>query len=252
VRSVSGDGWILHPEPRSDARLRLFCLPFAGGSAIAYRQWPAGLPDWIEVCPILLPGRAMRGGEPALRRMGPLAEAVAGAIASCADLPFAIWGHSFGALTGFEVARALRRRGGPAPRHLLASACCAPRVYRREPGLAAAPDAVLVDYIRRLGGTPAALLEDREMMALLLPPLRGDFEILETWTRTDEPRLDLPITAFGGRDDPGVSVDDLEPWAMETRGDFGLQLIDGGHFFLQTHQADTVTKVAETLAAHAA
>src|SRR5579859_3905311 len=90
--------WITMPRPRQMPRLRLFCLPYAGGGASMFRDWTTGLPADIDVCPILLPGRESRVREPAFSRVEPLVEALAPAVLPYLDVPYALFGHSMGAL----------------------------------------------------------------------------------------------------------------------------------------------------------
>ena len=126
--------WITCPHPNPGARLRLFCLPFAGGGASAYRLWAADLPAWVEVCPIQLPGREDRYGEPAFTSLIGLSRAMSREVTPFLDRPFAFFGHSMGALVGFELARALRHSKAPAPLAMFLAAYPAPHLPpAREP-----------------------------------------------------------------------------------------------------------------------
>src|SRR5438552_7109196 len=120
------DSWLACLKPRPHAAVRLFCFPYAGGGASAFRCWPDALPASIEVCPVQLPGRETRFREPPYTRLAPLAEALGHALRPFLDRPFAFFGHSMGALVAFELTRWLRRAGGPQPAHLFVSACAAP------------------------------------------------------------------------------------------------------------------------------
>src|SRR5690606_37522313 len=113
--------WLQRFVPRPGARLRLFCFAHAGGSAAAYRPWCNALPDTVELCAVQLPGRANRLNEPPLQRLGDIVEAVVHAVRPQLDLPYALFGHSMGAVLASEVARALRHAGAPPPSHLFVS-----------------------------------------------------------------------------------------------------------------------------------
>src|SRR3954454_11305125 len=126
------DPWVQRPLPRPGARLRLLLIPHAGGGASAFRGWAEALPPEVEVCPVQLPGRENRMREPAFDRLPPLVEALAGALERWRDLPYAVLGHSNGALIGFELARHARRTGAPGPVHLFASGRRAPHVPSRQ------------------------------------------------------------------------------------------------------------------------
>ncbi|HEX5761015.1 MAG TPA: thioesterase domain-containing protein [Thermoanaerobaculia bacterium] len=239
--------WLAYREINPRARLRLFCFPYAGGGASAYRGWGADLPSTIEVCPVQLPGREGRLREPPPTRIEPLVAELAGAL-PLADVPFAFFGHSLGALVAYELARALRRRGGPEPLHLLLSGRRGPRVPGREEPIHELPEAEFLARLRELNGTPEEVLGHGELMALLLPLLRADFALHETWTHRPEEPLAAGISVFGGLGDPEVTREDLEDWRGETRGRFRLRLFPGDHFFLHSARGLVAEAVARDLA----
>jgi medium-chain acyl-[acyl-carrier-protein] hydrolase len=187
----------------------------------------------VEVCPVQLPGRENRIAEPAFDRLPPLVQALADAVEPWLDRPFAVFGHSNGALVGFELARTLRARGRPGPVHLFASGRRAPDVPAERAPIATLPEPEFLAELQALGGLPAALLEHRELLALLVPTLRADVAIHETYVFRDEAALACPITAYGGLTDPRVSRPSLEAWARHTASAFVMRLFPGGHFFLQ-------------------
>ncbi|MGH9360354.1 MAG: thioesterase II family protein, partial [Thermoanaerobaculia bacterium] len=232
-------------DPR--ARFRLFCLPYAGGGASIYRAWRGELPAGVELCPVQLPGRETRLREPPFTRLEPLVAALADALPFAA-LPFAFFGHSMGALVAFELARELRRRGGPEPLHLFLSGRRGPLVPSREEPIYDLPEAQFLERLRQLNGMPEEVLGHGELMALLLPLLRADFALHETWSHRPEEPLAAGISAFGGLADPEVTREDLEGWRGETRGRFHLRSFPGDHFFLHSARALVTAAVARDLA----
>src|SRR5262249_19393623 len=144
--------------------------------------------------------------------------------------------HSLGALVAFELARRLRRDGGPQPARLFVSGCPAPQARTREKSVHTLPDAEFIEELRRLKGTPAVVLADDELMELLLPTLRADFALCEPYAFAPGPPLTCPISALGGLADDTVSRHDLDPWREQTTGPFRLRLLPGDHFFLQAGQ----------------
>jgi medium-chain acyl-[acyl-carrier-protein] hydrolase len=225
--------WIAYRQPRPAARLRLFCFPYAGGAASVYRAWSAELPQEIEVCPVQLPGREGRIREPPARSMDELVEAAAEGLSAELDGgPFALFGHSMGAVAAYELARRRRDSGASEPLHLFASARSAPGMPRLDEPIHDLPSDRFLQRLRELDGTPAEVLEHPELMALLEPLLRADFAVNETWEPRPGEALSCPLTALGGLGDEHVPREHLEAWRGVTRGAFKLHLLGGDHFFL--------------------
>jgi medium-chain acyl-[acyl-carrier-protein] hydrolase len=239
--------WFACPRPVPAAGLRLYCFPYAGGGVPAFRAWPDGLPPTVEVRVAQLPGRGARIRETPFARLGPLVAALAAALRPTLDRPFAFFGHSLGALVGFELARALRRQGGPQPARLFVSGHAAPHLPQSGPAIHALPDAAFRDELRRLDGTPVEILDNQEVMQLLLPALRADFAASEAYAYTAEPPLECPIAAFGGAEDERVSRPALEAWRKQTRAAFSLKMFPGGHFFLHSARQAVLRALREEL-----
>ena len=239
--------WLAYYSPRPQTHLRLFCLPYAGGAASLFRAWGNHLPPTIEVCPIQLPGRENRIGEPAFTQVQPLVQAILNGLQPYLDKPFAFWGHSMGALLAFELARQLRRTHQPAPQHLFVSAHRAPHLPYPTPPIHHLPEAEFMDELRHLQGTPEAVLQHKELMQLLLPLLRCDFELVETYTYHPEAPLPCGISAFLGEQDQHVSPAEMAGWAEQTRGQFHLHQLPGDHFYLHEQRPQLLTLIHQTL-----
>ncbi|MBD1806821.1 thioesterase [Microcoleus sp. FACHB-SPT15] len=226
--------WVTCPKPNPQAKLRLFCFPYAGSGALSFRTWSDSLPSTVEVCPIELPGRGSRLMESPFTQLSALIPELACALRPYLDKPFAFFGHSLGGLVSFELAQQLGRHYGLSPVHLFVSGCRAPQIPTPRPPIHALPESAFMDELRRLNGTPETVLENAELMQLLLPVLRADFALLETYVYAPKPPLDCPISAFGGLQDREVSCDELEAWGEQTNAAFSLQMLPGDHFFLHS------------------
>ena len=224
--------WFSSAQPNPRATVRLFCFPYAGGDAQVYRAWSRHLPPSVEVLAARLPGRGLRMKEAAFRDLAPLVAAVASAATPYLDRPFAFFGHSMGALISFELARLLRERGVRGPSHLFVSGRRAPQLPRAEPITYDLPDAEFVEYLRSLKGTPAEVFDHPELLELMLPLVRADFSVVETYQYRPGPALGCPVTAFGGESDEEVSVEEIKAWGEQTSGRFDARIIPGDHFFL--------------------
>jgi medium-chain acyl-[acyl-carrier-protein] hydrolase len=244
--------WIRQERPKAEARLRLFCLPYGGGGASLFRRWAARMPPGIEVLPVQLPGREGRFTEPPFNRLFPLVRALAAALRPWLDIPFAIFGHSMGALVGFELARNLRMTQSCLPKHLFLSACPAPQISNGRAKIYNLPEPAFFDGLRRLHRTPPAFLQEPELLSIFLPLLRADFAVFETYTYVEEHPLACPITAFCGSEDSLAGPSEVGAWRSQTTASFSMHMIPGDHFFIHGSEDLLVKAVAAAMPAAAA
>ena len=240
--------WITCPKPNSQAVLRLFCFPYAGGSASIFREWPTILPQEIEVCPVQLPGREERLLEKPFDRIEPLVQTLGEAIQLYLDKPFALFGYSMGSLLCFELARYLRAAGGPNPVHVLVASHRAPHLPDRHPQLYDLPQPEFLQKLRTLNGTSEEVLRHEELMQLLLPMLRADFALSEMYTYSPGEPLACPLSAFGGLRDKEVNYSEIAAWEEHTSVAFTMRMFPGDHFFLQSDRTLLIRAIVTELA----
>ena len=231
--------WFNCAKPDSQARLRLFCFPYAGGGAAIYRGWENFLPPGLEVWPVQPPGRGSRFKETAFASMNSLVEAAAIAMEPFLDLPIAFFGHSVGAFASFEMAHLLSEKFGIKVRHLFVSGARGPHLPRNRRNIHDLPEEEFITELKTLNGTPHEVLDHPDLMKIISATLRADFAIAETYRASlNRPRLSCPITVFGGVEDTLVSKEDLEAWKLHTTNSFELWQLPGDHFFI--HSSDTL------------
>ncbi|NJN67348.1 MAG: thioesterase [Chloroflexaceae bacterium] len=238
---------ITHPRFKPDASLRLVCFPYAGGGTTIYRAWLDAMPAWIEVCPVKLPGREDRLFDPPHTNLNQLLAELAVDIEASVPVPFAFFGHSMGAMIAYELTRLLHRRGRPLPVHLLVSGHRAPQLPDMRPPISHLPDDQFMAQLSRMNGTPREVAEHDELMRMLLPVLRADFTLCDTYTYVPDVPLECPISALSGTDDAIANREKMEPWRKQTSGDFKLHVFAGGHFFLNTLQQLVIETVVKDL-----
>lgn len=247
VTSASASTWFKLLQPQPLARRRIFCFPYAGGSSSIYQHWPSTLPPDLEIYSVQLPGREGRYFEPPFTRLEPLIHALADAAGPYLDRPFVCFGHSMGALIGFELARELRRRSLPTPERLYVSAFRAPHTPSPHSPLHVLPDAEFLAELARLDGAPEEIWQDVELRQLMLPVLRADFALCESYSYVEEPPLDCSIVVFGGLDDREVGRDALRAWEKHTNASCRLAMVPGNHFFIHSSRSALLQTLAQDL-----
>lgn len=228
--------WVVRAKPNSEARLRFFCFPYAGGTAFIFRKWSDFLPERVEICAVQLPGRSSRIHEPPLTRISDLVPMLAQALIGYEDIPMVFFGHSMGAIIAFELARYLRKKRNVNVVHLFVSGRRAPQIALDEPVTYNLPEPEFLETLRTLNGTPNEVFENPELLELMIPVLRADFAVCQTYDYAHEPPLDCPITAFGGLKDDEVTREQLEAWREQTAASFSLWMLPGDHFFIDSAQ----------------
>jgi medium-chain acyl-[acyl-carrier-protein] hydrolase len=238
--------WVVRYKPNDQARLRLFCFSYAGGGASIFRPWGDILPQEVEVCSIQLPGREYRIGSPAYTRLVSLEDDLAEAIAPYLDRPFAFFGHSMGALVSFELTRLLRKKYDKHPEHLFLAAYRAPQLPNPNIKIYHLPSEVF-KVVLRSEGIAEMILQNEELMQAMLPTLRADFELCDTYQYTEEPPLACPFSLFGGLEDVRISQNDLELWPQHSSVGCSLTMLPGSHFFLHSAQDQLLAAISREL-----
>jgi medium-chain acyl-[acyl-carrier-protein] hydrolase len=239
--------WIPYRRPSGYPHLRLFCFPYAGGSASVFRNWVKLFPQEIDVCPIQYPGREKRIIESQFTSMEPLIDELANVLLPEVEIPFAFFGHSLGALISFELARRFQRNG-ISPVRLFVSSYRAPAIAKRRPPMHLLPDTEFVERLREYNGTPDAVLQNSELMNVLLPTLRADFALHETYVYSADVPLKCPISAFGGIEDLEVNYNDLKLWKEQTTCSFKIQMFRGDHFYIYDESKELINSIVKDLA----
>lgn len=240
--------WFPPAAPDAPAGIALFCLPHAGASTSAYRGWTRLAQHGIEVVPVQLAGREARFAEPALSSATEIVEQLVGPLIERATGPFAVFGHSMGALLGYELASALTDRGRP-PSHLVVSGLNAPHMPDTGPGpaLHSLPDDELAAHIGRLQGTSPEVLANPELLRLVLPAIRADHAVCETYVHRPRPPLSVPLTVLDGADDPANDPVALRRWAELTTAPTVVREFPGDHFYLHARLDGVLDAVVDAL-----
>ncbi|MEV5321318.1 alpha/beta fold hydrolase [Streptomyces sp. NPDC052687] len=239
--------WIRRYCPAPDARTRLLCLPYAGGSAPFYLPFARSLAPDVDVLAVQYPGRQDRLREPCIDSVAGLADVLVGEVVPWTDRPLALFGHSMGASVAFELALRLERLGHR-PFVVFASGRTAPS-RPREATVHLRDDAGLMAEVLSLGGTDARIFEDEDLRRMVLPVLRSDYRAAETYRSSPGSRLAAPLRALVGADDPHAPLDSVRAWGDHTDGGFDLRTYPGGHFYLANRMEEVATDVLRMISA---
>jgi acyl transferase domain-containing protein/surfactin synthase thioesterase subunit len=234
------------------AKVKLFCLPYGGAGASIFRGWQAVVPEEVEVCPILLPGKESRIKEAPFEDIDTCVEVLCKALGTELDRPYAFYGHSAGGLIAYRLACRLNETNGRKPHHLFVGAYSSPTVhpnpliqllrcnyaaagYEDIPApsqLLTASAAAQVEILRILRSVVE--LHD-DLAQLLLPCCLADLRLVQSFA-WDGRRLDLPVTVFHGQHDNVVSEEEMRAWSAVTSGPFTCHVVSGDHLFIRTEE----------------
>ncbi|WP_067651185.1 thioesterase II family protein [Nocardia harenae] len=238
--------WMPYP-PAGSGATALYCLPHAGAGASAYLPWRRQLAPGVDVVPLQPPGREIRLREKPFEHIDHLLDDLVAAMDGHWREPFAVYGHSLGALLAYELTRRLLVSRGPRPVRLLISGRRAPHLPSRLPPLRTAPESTVLDVVRALGGTPDEILGDDRMRRSVLALMRADLSVDQSYRYQPGPPLALPITVFGGSGDTHVLPAELLQWSEYGVAGVDIRMIPGGHFFPITHQDAVIGHIRHSL-----
>lgn len=248
---VTFERWFTLLNKSASSAGNLFVFHYAGGNSNIYRNLVSRLRVNLDVFAVDLPGRARRFNEPLIGDLGQVADEAEKALRSHIShfdtKPLFLFGHSIGAKVAYEVAQRLAANTDRFPHHLIVSGSGAPHVARTRPPMHDLPQAAFIEELRRYGGTPEQLLADDELLDMLIPMLRSDFKLAETYKYKPWTPMACGITAFGGEADETVPLDAVQAWASHTSGQFEMKTFPSGHFFLHAEEASLAAALDETL-----
>lgn len=238
--------WLRFFKRNPNASIRLFCLPYGGTGPSIYREWANYFGDDVEVIGILYPGRESRIAETLTPDIRQMASDLLAAIQPLLDKPYVVFGHSMGALIGYELVARVSARQLPMPRHLFVSGTDAPHYEEQEP-IHHLPEDEFLDALIELNGMPDEVLQNRELLSYALPIIRSDFAACAEYWLEESNQLDCPLSAYGGTRDSKVEIAHVEEWSQYTSKEFACRIFDGDHFFLHSHEEQILSELHDKL-----
>ncbi len=230
-------------------RIKLFCLPYAGGSAAIYYKWRGFLNGHIALYPVELAGRGKRIRTPLYNDLKEAVEDICSIIGPETDGgPYALFGHSMGSLLAFETIYRLEQMGKKSPIHAFFSGRCAPCIAEKSKILHVLPDGQFKEEILKMGGTDSEVFENEELSGFFIPLLKSDFKIVETYRYAEKgEKLKTDITVLSGKADSIAVHEDIAGWRQHTAGNCEIYEFEGGHFFINSCVKDIADIINHTL-----
>lgn len=219
----------------SQPEIRLFCFPHAGAGASVFKDWSNHLPPTVEMLAVQLPGRENRFSESLINHMPTIMNQLVEEFNEYRDKPLVVFGHSLGALIGYEFVKAVEDKYDVIPNHLIVSGARAPHLARFREPLSQLDDAILTDVLRRYNGIDNNIIENTELLELFLPIIRNDFSLIENYQYRKLSPLSSDILAFAGEADETVPCEQVEAWSQYTNSNFKFLIFPGGHFFIRSN-----------------
>lgn len=239
--------WIIKPKPAPNAQVKLLCFPYAGGGVSVYYPWKDKLPEDVELNIVQLPGRGTQFAETPIAQMKTLVSALLPKVVDILQGNYIIFGHSVGTRIAFELVRLAVSKGFAPPEHFFASGSSGPGYRCLERKVSNLSEQAFLQEIKEMEGTPEEVLQNADLMELLLPTLRADFNLAEEHQCQDRFTIASDVTVISGRQD-NISAQQLNNW-----GDFfqssNIKMSDGGHFFIDTHPEQVLQVVSDKLEA---
>ncbi|MGG1616285.1 thioesterase II family protein [Paenibacillus sp. NRS-1782] len=250
--TIRSQSWFVKTAAHPAEKLQLFCFPYAGGGASIFSSWKSRLAPDITVLPVQLPGRESRSTEAPMDTIQDIVQSLLPAMAPYVHKPFAFFGHSMGALIAFEAARQLYSKTGKLPVHIIASGKSAPHRPYSKKQLHDLADQPFTEELRLMQGTPEEVLQNADLMQIIMPRLRADFKVCETYVYQQGGPLACPMTILGGMKDHEVSTDSLHAWQQHTTSPIDVRMFEGNHFFIHEQEQEVISTVVNILSASSA
>lgn len=238
--------WLIR-KSEAHRKIRLFCFCYAGGNSSIFLSWQEKINPAIEICAIQLPGRGKRFLDPLINSIPELIAELAPVVSENSDLPFSFFGHSLGGLIAYELCHYLVERKLKQPSQLFVSGCDAPRYRSKDKNIHTLPHEEFVASLKKYNGTPSEIFSYPELLNTLLPTIRSDFFMAETYSYTSRNRLLLPINVFAGLQDDYDSPEQVTGWKEETSNACDIQWFKGDHFFINTATDQVIEQINRKL-----
>jgi surfactin synthase thioesterase subunit len=233
-----------------NAKVRLFCFHYGGGSSTSFYPWISKIPSFIELMAVELAGRGRNMSQPLLTNVHDITALMIEEIKYYLDKPFIFFGHSVGSLICFDLTKAMREQNLQIPMHLILSGSMAPHTLHKRKHICHLDDIAFTEELKVYNGIPQEVQNEPSLMEMFLPIIRADMSIIENYNHSQDKPLDCNITTIAGKNDPTVAIEDVQAWKSHTMLSHNHYTLDGDHFFIKTELQEVINIVLQTINMH--
>lgn len=233
-----------------NAKVRLFCFHYGGGSGVSFYPWISKIPNFVELMVVELPGRGNNMSQPLLTKVHDITILLVEEIKYYLDKPFVFFGHSLGSLISFELTKAMKGQNLPLPVHLMLSGSMAPHTLHKRRHICHLDDEAFSKQLKIYNGIPQEVQNESSFMDMFLPIIRADMSIIENYKYSPSRPLECDITTITGKDDPTVSVEDAKAWGHHTSLSYNHYNLNGDHFFIKTALQQVINIILQEIKMH--
>jgi polyketide synthase 12 len=231
--------WFIHRQNEAKANnIKLFMVHSMGAGASMFSDFMVAPPNGTDVYAIQWPGRENRIDEPIFTDLNLMLNDLEDAILPLLEdnSPFALYGHSFGGIVAFELARRLRFKHGKIPMHFFCSATMAPQItltWKNRDVMKAST--ISSNSEQKLLGL-MSYIDDLDFVKTILPGMRRDMPLLVGYEYQEEEAFDIPFTVFSAMEDEVTLPEEMKPWEVHTTNTFRQELVHGDHWFVSRNK----------------
>lgn len=229
--------------------MKLFCIPYSGGTANIYWDWKKIFNNDTEVCPVEYMGHGRLFGRGFYQTLHQAAEDILNRYLINNNEPYIIYGHSLGSLVAFEIGNILMKSNIKKPEHIIFAAMRPPHLLYKRTKYTGMPKEAFMKRIFDLGNTSEEVLCNDELKELAFEILSADMMLVDNYQPVEFPKFDFPVSVFAGKYDNEIPEEDAEEWKNYAGSDFNVFFFNGDHFFpfKNDTQKQTYSKIKEII-----
>lgn len=215
-------------------KLKVYCLPYAGGTKMAYSEWKDKFAETADIIPLEYNGHGERYGEPFYASVDEAVDDLCARIIKDQPLHYIVYGHSFGSMLAVLVAEKLEQVYANSPKAVIIGGMRPMHLKYKDRVLRHLPKDEFMQTIYEMGQTSEEIMNEPELVDLIYEIIYNDLLIDETYVYEEDKhnKLNVPLVVMTGLQDKEAPIEDMEEWKQYTNSRFYIKQFDSDHFFL--------------------